>query len=125
MNKLILCCAAFSLLVCTTSFGHFVVAEERNDEKQDIEETVLGMNVSGNKEAPNLLYIIPWKSSNEKSDPPEIYRLMDEVYSTVDPDVFEKEVSFYKQLGEQKKSKKSKKKRKKKKKKSSKKKGKK
>jgi len=66
----------------------------------EIEETVLGMNVSGNKEAPNLLYIIPWKDSSDKPAPPEIYRLMDEVYSTVDPDVFDKEVAFYSQLSE-------------------------
>ena len=64
----------------------------------EIEETVLGMNVSGNKEAPNLLYIIPWKESSDKASPPEVYRLMDEVYSTVDPDVFQKEVSFFDQL---------------------------
>ena len=64
----------------------------------EIEETVLGMNVSGNKEAPNLLYIIPWKESSEQASPPEIFRLMDEVYSTVDPDVFEKEVIFFDQL---------------------------
>ncbi len=64
----------------------------------EIEETVLGMNVSGNKEAPNLLYIIPWKESSDKASPPEVYRLMDEVYSTVDPDVFNKEVSFFEQL---------------------------
>jgi hypothetical protein len=64
----------------------------------EIEETVLGMNVSGNKEAPNLLYIIPWKESSEKASPPEVYRLMDEVYSTVDPDVFKKEVGFFEQL---------------------------
>jgi len=64
----------------------------------EIEETVLGMNVSGNKEAPNLLYIIPWKDTSMDAAPPEIYRLMDEIYSTVDPDVFEKEVVFYEQL---------------------------
>jgi len=63
-----------------------------------IEETVLGMNVSGNKEAPNILYIIPWKDSSDNSTPPEVTRLMDEVFSTVDPDVYEKEVRFYDQL---------------------------
>ena len=64
----------------------------------EIEETVLGMNVSGNKEAPNLLYIIPWKESSDNAAPPEVYRLMDEIYSTVDPDVFVKEVVFFDQL---------------------------
>lgn len=64
----------------------------------EIEETVLGMNVSGNKEAPNLLYIIPWKDNTDKAPPPEVNRLMDEIYSTIDPDVFDKEVLFYDQL---------------------------
>jgi len=81
----------------------------------EIEETVLGMNVSGNKEAPNLLYIIPWKDSSEKLAPPEIYRLMDEVYSTVDPDVFDKEVAFYSELSKEKVAKRKKKKKSKKK----------
>jgi len=67
-------------------------------QKKAIQETVLGMNVSGNKEAPNLLYIIPWKDNSDNSKPPEVYRLMDEIYSTVDPDVFEKEVVFFGQL---------------------------
>ncbi len=64
----------------------------------EIEETVLGMNVSGNKEAPNILYIIPWKEHSDMATPPEVIRLMDEIYSTVDPDVYEKEVGFYNQL---------------------------
>ncbi len=64
----------------------------------EIEETVLGMNVSGNKEAPNILYIIPWKESSNDVTPPEVTRLMDEIYSTVDPDVYDKEVFFFEQL---------------------------
>lgn len=75
-----------------------VEIEETKIEETKIEETVLGMNVSGNKEAPNLLYIIPWKDSAEHQKPPEINRLMDEVFSTVDPDVYEKELDFYQQL---------------------------
>ena len=66
----------------------------------EIEETVLGMNVSGNKEAPNILYIIPWKDNTDDARPPEVMRLMDEIYSTVDPDVYEKEVLFFEQLTE-------------------------
>ena len=64
----------------------------------EIEETVLGMNVSGNKEAPNILYIIPWKENSNDATPPEVTRLMDEIYSTVDPDVYDKEVIFFEQL---------------------------
>lgn len=69
-------------------------------ESAEIEETVLGMNVSGNKEAPNILYIIPWKDNTGDATPPEVTRLMDEIFSTVDPDVYEKEVLFFEQLTE-------------------------
>ena len=91
----------FFFIVGLVSFNTF--SADENSAKQivgqsKIEETVLGMNVSGNKEAPNLLYIIPWKDSAEHQKPPEINRLMDEVFSTVDPDVYEKELGFYQQL---------------------------
>ena len=68
--------------------------------KEEIKETILGMNVSGNKEAPNILYIIPWKSHMDIETPPEVTRLMDEIYSTVDPDVYQKEIMFFDQLTE-------------------------
>jgi hypothetical protein len=93
-------------LLATVMFSSKLVAEEpakKESVKKDaskIQETVLGMNVSGNKEAPNLLYIIPWKANTDELPSPQIYRLMDEVYSTVDPDVFQKEVHFFEQLVE-------------------------
>lgn len=93
----------FALVVACAAviFPLNLVAEESvKKETKKIEETVLGMNVSGNKEAPNLLYIIPWKANTDELPSPQIYRLMDEVYSTVDPDVFQKEVHFFEQLVE-------------------------
>jgi len=69
-----------------------------SSQKETIQETVLGMNVSGNKEAPNLLYIIPWKDNQQQARPLELYRLMDEVYSTLDPEVFIKEVSYFEKI---------------------------
>ncbi|TQV77079.1 hypothetical protein FLL45_03755 [Aliikangiella marina] len=65
---------------------------------QEIEETVLGMNVSGTKDLPNVLYIIPWKPNSGQVSPPEISRLVDEIYEPVDPEVFTKQVNFYYQL---------------------------
>ncbi len=96
---------AVILLLATLFSSEIGAAEDQSAESKvtkskttEIKETVLGMNVSGNKEAPNLLYIIPWKEISTEANPPEVYRLMDEIYSTVDPDVFEKEVVFYEQL---------------------------
>lgn len=65
---------------------------------QEIEEAVLGMNVSGTKDLPNVLYIIPWKPNSGQVSPPEISRLVDEIYEPVDPEVFTKQVNFYYQL---------------------------
>ncbi|WP_444994257.1 hypothetical protein [Aliikangiella sp. IMCC44359] len=73
-------------------FGSVVSAAEK------IEETVLGMNVTGTKDLPNVLYIIPWKGNKTQVAPPEITRLVDEIYSPVDPEVFTKQVKFYYQL---------------------------
>lgn len=87
-----------SLLMFAGLFSSLLQSAEIEQTK--IEEAVLGMNVSGNKEAPTLLYIIPWKDISESSTPPQVYRLMDEVYSTVDPGVFEKEVAFFDQLSQ-------------------------
>ena len=63
-----------------------------------IAQTVLGMNVSGTKDLPNVLYIIPWKDNGEPVRPPKVTRLVDEIYAPVDPDVFAKQVKFYYQL---------------------------
>ena len=72
----------------------------KNQKKQPkvIQETVLGMNVSGNKELPNVLYIVPWKASASFSKPPIATRLVDEIYAPVDPHAFSKKVMFYHQL---------------------------
>jgi len=71
-----------------------------------IQETVLGMNVSGNKELPNVLYIVPWKAGASFAKPPAATRLVDEIYAPVDPHAFSKKVMFYKQLTSDKKVKK-------------------
>ena len=63
-----------------------------------IEEAVLGMNVSGNKELPNMLYIIPWKETRSPLTEPSVTRLVDEIYATLDPEVFTRQSQFYAQL---------------------------
>ena len=75
-------------------------AASQNTPKVRIEETVLGMNVSGTNDLPNVLYIIPWKANSTAVSPPEVSRLVDEIYAPVDPEVFAKQVKFYYQLTE-------------------------
>jgi hypothetical protein len=77
------------------------IREAENDASKKstiINETVLGMNVSGNKELPNVLYIVPWKASSNFSNPPIATRLVEEIFAPVDPHAFTKKVKFYKQL---------------------------
>ena len=69
-----------------------------NRKGANIQETVLGMNVSGNKELPNVLYIVPWKSDSTPAPLPEVSRLVDEIYAPVEPEVFTKQVKFFYQL---------------------------
>ncbi|WP_196138303.1 hypothetical protein [Aliikangiella sp. G2MR2-5] len=76
--------------------------EQKANPRAKIQETVLGMNISGNKELPNVLYIVPWKSNAVPAALPKVNRLVDEIYAPVDPDVFSKQVNFYYQLTENK-----------------------
>ena len=104
MKYLIVCCL-FSLL-STSMLGAEEAQVENSKETATklknksavIQETVLGMNVSGNKELPNVLYIVPWKGSASFSKPPMATRLVDEIYAPLDPQAFGKKVMFYKQL---------------------------
>lgn len=89
-----------SVFLGSTIFSSLKAAESKQDSneettQQSIKSTVLGMNVSGNKELPNVLYIIPWKKTTHKIKPPAVSRLVQEVYQPVDPDVFAKQVKFY------------------------------
>jgi len=72
--------------------------KRRVENRKNITEPSLGMSVSGNKELPNVLYIIPWKSDASSTPLPQVSRLVDEIYAPVDPEVFGKQVNFYYQL---------------------------
>lgn len=69
-------------------------------QSQVIEEAVLGMNVTGNKELPNMLYIVPWKAKAPPLSSPSVQPLLQEVFSTLDPEVFNRESAFYFKLTE-------------------------
>ncbi len=75
-----------------------VTNKQQQKKSAAIQETVLGMNVSGNKELPNVLYIVPWKTGASFAKPPAATRLVEEIYAPVDPHAFSKKVMFYNQL---------------------------
>lgn len=52
--------------------------------------------VTGNRELPKVLYIVPWKKADLGELPAEPFNtLLDEVLSPVDRDVFRREVTYY------------------------------
>ena len=58
----------------------------------DLETTV----VSGNRELPKVLYIVPWKKADIGELPGQPFNtLLDEVLQPVDRDVFKREVKYY------------------------------
>lgn len=58
----------------------------------------LGMSVTGTQEAPKVLYIVPWKTLDAVPAEPYVSGLLDEVFSPVDPVVFERSVRHHEQI---------------------------
>jgi hypothetical protein len=56
-------------------------------------------SITGNQELPKVLYIVPWKRSDlgDLIGRP-VNTLLDEVLAPVDPDVFERHLSYYETL---------------------------
>jgi type IV secretory pathway VirB10-like protein len=53
-------------------------------------------NVTGNRELPKVLYIVPWKKADIGDLPGQPFNtLLDEVLAPVDRDVFRREVTYY------------------------------
>jgi hypothetical protein len=58
----------------------------------DLDTTV----VTGNRELPKVLYIVPWKKADIGDLPSQPFNtLLDEVLTPVDRDVFRREVTYY------------------------------
>jgi hypothetical protein len=52
--------------------------------------------VTGNRELPKVLYIVPWKKADIGDLPAQPFNtLLDEVLTPVDRDVFRREVTYY------------------------------
>ena len=77
------------LLLTTT----VVTAEQRLDME--------GTAIFGNKESPNVLYVVPWRSAKRLTGmmPPEM-STMEELLTPLDRDVFRRRVDWYQTFGE-------------------------
>ena len=72
-----------------------VAAPRAAIDRLDLEASV----VTGNRELPKVLYIVPWKKA-EMGDLPEqpFNSLLDEALAPIDRDEFRREVSYYSKL---------------------------
>ena len=67
-------------------------ARGRANDRLDLDTTV----VTGNRELPKVLYIVPWKKADLGDLPAQPFNtLLDEVLTPVDRDVFRREVTYY------------------------------
>ncbi len=81
------------LLVALAVSTQNVGAEQRLD--------LEGTAIFGNKESPNVLYVVPWRSAKRLTSmmPPEIGR-QQELLSPLDRDVFRRQIDWYHKYGE-------------------------
>jgi cytoskeletal protein RodZ len=62
------------------------------NDRLDLDTTI----VTGNRELPKVLYIVPWKKADLGDLPAQPFNtLLDEVLAPVDRDVFRREVTYY------------------------------
>lgn len=67
-------------------------AARKTSDRIDLDTTV----VTGNRELPKVLYIVPWKKSDLGDLPAQPFNtLLDEALTPVDRDVFRREVTYY------------------------------
>ena len=68
------------------------VRQTTRADRLDLDTTV----VTGNRELPKVLYIVPWKKADIGELPAQPFNtLLDEVLTPVDRDVFRREVTYY------------------------------
>ncbi len=67
-------------------------ARRAQTDRLDLDTTI----VTGNRELPKVLYIVPWKKADLGDLPAQPFNtLLDEVLTPVDRDVFRREVTYY------------------------------
>ena len=66
-----------------------------NNDRLDLDTTL----ISGNRELPKVLYIVPWKKADVGNLPGQPFNtLLDEALKPVDREVFRREVDYYKAI---------------------------
>lgn len=68
-----------------------VVTSAGAESKLELEET----EITGARELPKVLYIVPWKKTQPGSQPLPMRSLVDEALSPIDVDVFKRQVRYH------------------------------
>jgi hypothetical protein len=75
--------------------ANLAVRQTTRTDRLELDTTV----VTGNRELPKVLYIVPWKKADLGDLPAQPFNtLLDEVLTPVDRDVFRREVTYYETL---------------------------
>jgi hypothetical protein len=78
--------------VDTSAPGAAAPRRRAQNDRLDLDTTI----VTGNRELPKVLYIVPWKKADLGDLPAQPFNtLLDEVLTPVDRDVFRREVTYY------------------------------
>ena len=93
MSRVVPIAFLFALITCA-SMTVDASDKAKNSSSGDAKE-LSGISIVGNKEAPKSLFIVPWKSSELGVETSLSSKLLDEKLTTVDKDVFERELDFY------------------------------
>ncbi|MCU7813818.1 MAG: hypothetical protein KZQ89_11890 [Candidatus Thiodiazotropha sp. (ex Lucinoma kastoroae)] len=83
----------------TTLTGLLLLLSQSGQAEQRID--LEGTAIFGNKESPNVLYVVPWRSAKRLTNmmPPETGR-RDELLAPLDRDVFRRQIDWYQKFGE-------------------------
>ncbi|MCU7919212.1 MAG: hypothetical protein KZQ88_00900 [Candidatus Thiodiazotropha sp. (ex Dulcina madagascariensis)] len=88
------------LIRLTTALAGLLLMSLQNsqaEQRLDLE----GAAIFGNKESPNVLYVVPWRSAKRLTGmmPPETGR-REELLSPLDRDVFRRQIDWYQTFSE-------------------------
>ena len=80
--------AALLVLLC------FLTVSARAETKLELEEA----EITGARELPKVLYIVPWKKTRPDSSPLPMRSLINEALSPIDVDVFKRQVRYHEMI---------------------------
>lgn len=78
--------------ICAALLALFALSQARADDQLDLESST----VTGNRELPKVMVIVPWKKAYPGEVPGRpLHSLLDEAVAPVDRQVFRKRLEFY------------------------------